>query len=96
MMEMRSLLFEGEAYCDEGAQEKLIKRTIEAISLSGTSLEALEVSANRDGVLFLVKGEAAAIRRLWGRIEATGLENAWEDFGSRLDWQPFQLTSKGF
>ena len=35
----------------------------------------------------------AAIRRLWSIVEASGLENDWEDFGSRLDWSDFQTTN---
>jgi len=39
-----------------------------------------------------VSGDSAAIRRLWSIVEATGLEDAWEAFGARLDWQNFEMS----
>ena len=39
-----------------------------------------------------VSGDAAAIRRLWSIVDASGLETAWQAFGSRLDWQNFEMT----
>lgn len=92
-MEMRVLIFNGESYPDEDRQSELIERTLEAIDDSGVTLNANEVSEDRSASLFLVSGEPAAIRRLWSIVEASGLENHWEDFGSRLDWSDFQTTS---
>lgn len=91
-MEMRALVFNGEPYCDSERQDALVKRTLEAIEKSGVSLEASELSVDRGAALFLVSGESAAIRRLWSLVEATGLENAWEAFGSRLDWSTFEMS----
>lgn len=91
-MEMRALVFNGEPYCDSERQDALVKRTLEAIEKSGVSLEASELSVDRGAALFLVSGEPAAIRRLWSLVEATGLENAWEAFGSRLDWSTFEMS----
>lgn len=90
-MEMRVLLFNGEAYCDGDRQDALVKRTLEAIRRSGATLEASELSVDRGAVMFLVSGDSSAIRRLWSIIEASGLENAWEAFGSRLDWSTFEM-----
>lgn len=91
-MEMRVLMFEGEAYCDSDRQDALVQRTLEAIETSGVALEASELSVDRGAAMFLVSGDSAAIRRLWSIVEATGLENDWEAFGSRLDWQNFEMT----
>lgn len=91
-MEMRALVFNGESYCDSERQDELVRRTLEAIETSGVTLEASELSVDRGAALFLVSGEAAAIRRLWAQIEATGLENDWEAFGSRLDWSTFEIS----
>ncbi len=92
-MEMRVLIFNGESYPDEGRQSELVARTLEAIDASGVTLDANEVSEDRSATLFLISGEPAAIRRLWSIVEASGLENDWEDFGSRLDWSDFQTTN---
>jgi hypothetical protein len=51
------------------------------------------LSVDRGAAMFLVSGDAAAIRRLWAHVEASGLENAWEAFGARLDWSTFEMTS---
>jgi glycine cleavage system regulatory protein len=91
-MEMRVLLFSGEAYCDSDRQDELVRRTLAAIEESGAALEASELSVDRGSAMFLVSGSAAAIRRLWAAVEATGLENAWEAFGARLDWQTFEMS----
>jgi hypothetical protein len=91
-MEMRALVFNGEPYCDSERQDALVKRTLEAIEKSGVSLEASELSVDRGAALFLVSGESAAIRRLWSLVDATGLESAWEAFGSRLDWSTFEMS----
>jgi hypothetical protein len=91
-MEMRVLVFNGEAYCDGDKQDKLVKRTLEAIEKSGVTIEASELSVDRGSAMFLISGDSAAIRRLWSIVEATGLENAWEAFGSRLDWQTFEMS----
>lgn len=89
---MRVLLFNGEAYCDSERQDALVSRTLEAIAKSGAMLEASELSVDRSAALFLVSGEASAIRKLWAIVEATGLENDWEAFGSRLEWSTFVMT----
>ncbi len=94
-MEMRVLVFNGEPYCDGERQDKLVQRTLAAIRTSGINLEASELSVDRSVALFLVSGELEAIRRLWSIVEATGLENAWEAFGSRLDWQTFEMSREG-
>lgn len=91
-MEMRVLMFEGEAYCDSERQDALVRRTLHAIEKSGASLEASELSVDRGAAMFLVSGDSAAIRRLWARIEASGLENDWQAFGAQLDWQNFEMT----
>jgi hypothetical protein len=91
-MEMRVLEFNGEPYCDSDRQDKLVQRTLDAIRKSGVTLEASELSVDRGAALFLVSGEAHAIRRLWSIVEASGLENAWEAFGSQLDWQTFEMS----
>ena len=91
-MEMRVLMFEGEAYCDSDRQDVLVRRTLEAITKSGATLEASELSVDRGAAMFLVSGDSRAIRRLWSIVEATGLEDAWEAFGARLDWQNFEMT----
>jgi hypothetical protein len=91
-MEMRVLLFNGEAYCDSERQDKLVRRTLEAIEKSGVALEASELSVDRSGAMFLVSGDSKAIRRLWSLVEATGLENDWEAFGARLEWSTFVMT----
>jgi hypothetical protein len=91
-MEMRVLMFEGEAYCDSERQDALVRRTLEAIEKSGASLEASELSVDRGAAMFLVSGDSAAIRRLWARVEASGLENDWQAFGAQLDWQNFEMT----
>jgi len=91
-MEMRVLLFNGEAYCDSERQDRLVRRTLDAIDRSGASLEASELSLDRSTAMFLVSGDSAAIRRLWAHVEASGLENAWEAFGSRLEWSTFVMT----
>lgn len=92
-MEMRVLMFEGEAYCDSDRQDELVRRTLDAISKSGANLEASELSVDRGAAMFLVSGDSASIRRLWSIVDATGLENAWEAFGSRMDWQNFEMSS---
>ena len=92
MMEMRVLMFEGEAYCDSDRQDVLVRRTLDAISKSGATLEASELSVDRGPAMFLVSGDAVAIRRLWSIVEATGLEDAWVAFGARLDWQNFAMS----
>lgn len=89
---MRVLLFNGEAYCDSERQDELVRQTLDAINKSGVVLEASELSVDRSAVMFLVSGDSPAIRRLWAIIEATGLENAWEVFGSRLEWSTFAMT----
>jgi hypothetical protein len=91
-MEMRVLMFNGEAYCDSDRQDALIRQTLEAITRSGAVLEASELSVDRGAAMFLVSGDPAAIRRLWSIVEATGLENAWQDFGAQLDWSVFQMS----
>lgn len=93
-MEMRVLVFSGEPYCDSERQDRLVHRTLAAIERSGVALEASELSADRSVALFLVSGEPAAIRRLWSLVEATGLENDWQAFGSRLDWQTFAMIGR--
>lgn len=85
-------MFEGEAYCDSERQDALVRRTLEAIAKSGASLEASELSVDRGAAMFLVSGDSAAIRRLWARVEASGLENDWQAFGAQLDWQNFEMT----
>jgi hypothetical protein len=91
-MEMRVLLFNGEAYCDSERQDELVRRTLDAIQSSGVVLEASELSVDRSAAMFLVSGDSAAIRRLCAIVEATGLENAWEAFGSRLEWSIFVMS----
>lgn len=91
-MEMRVLLFNGEAYCDSVRQDELVRKTLDAIGSSGSALEASELSLDRSAAMFLVSGDPAAIRRLWAIVEASGLENAWEAFGSRLEWSTFVMT----
>lgn len=91
-MEMRALVFNGEPYCDSERQDALVKRTLEAIAKSGAALEASELSVDRGAALFLVSGDPAAIRRLWSLVDASGLENAWEAFGSRMDWSTFEMS----
>jgi hypothetical protein len=93
-MEMRVLMFNGEAYCDSDRQDELVRRILEAIRKSGASLEASELSVDRGAALFLVSGDAGAIRRLWAQVEASGLENDWEAFGSRLEWSTFEMTNQ--
>ena len=88
---MRVLVFNGELL-RQRRQDELVRRTLEAIETSGVALEASELSVDRGAAMFLVSGDSAAIRRLWSIIEATGLENAWEAFGSRLDWQTFEMS----
>ncbi len=90
---MRVLMFEGEAYCDSDRQDELVRRTLEAIRQSGATLEASELSVDRGAAMFLVSGDSAAIRRLWSIVDGTGLENAWEAFGSHMDWQNFEMSS---
>ena len=92
-MEMRVLMFEGEAYCDSDRQDQLVRRTLEAIKASGAHLEASELSVDRGAAMFLVSGDSAAIRRLWSIVEGSGLESAWEAFAARLDWQNFEMSS---
>ena len=85
-MEMRSLLFEGEAYCDEGAQEKLIKRTIEAISLSGTSLEAPIYDASLSMAKQLnmeTVAEGVEDQNDWELLRQTGCDLAQGNFVSK-------------
>ncbi|MDP3494811.1 MAG: hypothetical protein Q8R82_17000 [Hyphomonadaceae bacterium] len=89
---MRVLMFEGEAYCDSDRQDVLVRRTLDAIKKSGAALEASELSVDRGAAMFLVSGDFRAIRRLWSIVEATGLENAWQAFGARLDWQNFEMS----
>lgn len=89
---MRVLEFNGEPYCDSDKQDKLVQRTLEAIRKSGVNLEASELSVDRGAALFLISGEPAAIRKLWALVDASGLENDWEAFGSRLDWQNFEMS----
>lgn len=89
---MRVLEFNGEPYCDSERQDKLVQRTLEAIRKSGVNLEASELSVDRGSALFLISGEPAAIRKLWALVDASGLENDWESFGSRLDWQNFEMS----
>jgi hypothetical protein len=91
-MEMRVLVFNGEPYCDGDRQDRLVKRTLDAIEASGVTVEASELSVDRGSALFLISGDSAAIRRLWSLVEASGLENDWEAFGSRLDWQTFEMS----
>jgi hypothetical protein len=91
-MEMRVLMFNGESYCDSDRQDELVRRTLEVIRKSGATLEASELSVDRGAAMFLVSGDSAAIRRLWSHVEASGLENAWEAFGARLDWSVFEMT----
>lgn len=91
-MEMRVLMFEGKAYCDSDRQDVLVRRTLEAITKSGATLEASELSVDRGAAMFLVSGDSAAIRRLWSIVEATGLEDAWQAFGARMDWQNFEMS----
>ncbi len=92
-MEMRVLMFSGDSYCDSGRQDELVRRTLAAIEKSGVTLEASELAVDRGAALFLVSGDSAAIRRLWSRVEASGLENAWEAFGARMEWSTFEMTS---
>ncbi len=92
-MEMRVLMFEGEAYCDSDRQDQLVRQTLEAIKASGAHLEASELSVDRGAAMFLVSGDSAAIRRLWSIVDGSGLESAWEAFGARLDWQNFEMSS---
>ena len=94
-MEMRALVFNGEPYCDSDRQDTLVGRSLEVIEKSGAELEASELSVDRAAALFLVSGDAAAIRRLWALVEGTGLENAWEAFGSQLDWSTFEISRQG-
>jgi hypothetical protein len=91
-MDMRVLVFNGEPYCDGDRQDKLVRRTLDAIEASGVAIEASELSLDRGSAMFLISGDLAAIRRLWSIIEASGLENDWEEFGSRLDWQTFEMS----
>jgi hypothetical protein len=91
-MEMRVLMFEGEPYCDSERQDALVRQTLEAIGKSGVSLEASELSLDRSSAMFLVSGDFAAIRRLWSHVEASGLENDWLAFGSRLEWSTFEMS----
>ncbi len=90
---MRVLMFNGEPYCDSDRQDELVRRTLETIRKSGATLEASELSVDRGAAMFLVSGDSASIRRLWAHVEGTGLENAWEAFGARLDWSNFEMTS---
>ncbi|MDP3737964.1 MAG: hypothetical protein Q8R02_11275 [Hyphomonadaceae bacterium] len=87
------LMFNGEPYCDSDRQDELVRRTLETIRKSGATLEASELSVDRGAAMFLVSGDSVAIRGLWSHVEATGLENAWEAFGARLDWSTFEMTS---
>ncbi len=89
---MRVLRFEGEPYCDSDRQDQLVRRTLEAIKASGAALEASELSVDRGAAMLLVSGDSAAIRKLWSIVEGSGLEDAWHAFGSRLDWQNFEMT----
>ncbi len=89
---MRVLHFTGEAYCDSDRQDELVRRTLKVIEQSGVVLEASELSVDRGAAMFLVSGAPDAIRRLWSILEATGLENAWEAFGARLEWQTFEMS----
>jgi hypothetical protein len=91
-MEMRVLMFEGEAYCDSDRQDQLVRRTLEAIRKSGANLEASELSVDRGAAMFLVSGDSASIRRLWSHVEASGLENDWETFGAKLEWSNFEMS----
>lgn len=91
-MELRVLLFNGEAYCDSERQDELVRQTLDAIEQSGVALEASELSLDRSAAMFLVSGDLPAIRRLWAIVEASGLENAWEAFGSRLEWSTFAMS----
>jgi len=92
-MEMRVLMFSGEAYCDSDRQDELVRRTLEAIKKSGATLEASELSVDRSAAMFLVSGDAAGVRRLWAWIEASGLENDWEAFGAQLEWSTFEMMA---
>ena len=92
-MEMRVLTFNGESYCDSDRQDELVRRTLEAIRKSGATLEASELSVDRGAAMFLVSGDSAAIRRLWSRVEASGLENDWQAFGAQLEWSTFEMSS---
>jgi hypothetical protein len=92
-MEMRVLMFQGESYCDADRQDELVRRTLEVIGKSGVNLEASELSVDRGAAMFLVSGDPTAIRRLWSHVDATGLENAWEAFGARMDWSNFEMSS---
>ena len=93
-MEMRVVMFVGDPYCDSGRQDELVRQTLEAIAKSGASLEASELSVDRSAAMFLVSGDSSAMRRLWAQVEASGLENEWESFGSQLEWSTFEMTSK--
>ncbi len=93
-MDMRVLVFSCEPGCDAESQDRLVRRTLQAIEGSGVALEASELSADRSVVLFLVSGAPARIRRLWSLVEATGLENDWQAFGARLDWQTFAMIGR--
>jgi hypothetical protein len=92
-MEMRVLIFSGDSYCDSDRQDELVRRTLKTITKSGVALEASELSVDRGAAIFLVSGDSAAIRRLWSHVEASGLENAWEAFGSRMEWSTFEMSS---
>ena len=93
-MEMRVLMFSGESYCDSDRQDELVRRTLETIRKSGATLEASELSVDRGAAMFLVSGDAPAMRRLWAHIEASGLENDWEAFGAQLEWSTFEMTAR--
>lgn len=90
---MRVLVFSGEPYCDSDRQDALVRRTLDVIGKSGAALEASELSVDRSAAMFLVSGDSAAIRRLWSHVEASGLENAWEAFGARLEWSTFEMSA---
>ena len=90
---MRVLMFTGESYSDSARQDELVRRTLEAIRKAGATLEASELSVDRGAAMFLVSGDAVAIRRLWSQVEATGLENDWQAFGAQLDWSNFEMIS---
>jgi hypothetical protein len=91
-MEMRVLMFTGDPYCDSARQDELVLRTLETILKSDATLEASELSVDRGAAMFLVSGNAAAIRRLWSHVEASGLENDWETFGAKLEWSNFEMS----
>lgn len=90
---MRVLEFNGEPYCDSEGQDELVRRTLDAVQESGVTLEASELSLDRASAVFLVSGQPADIRRLWSVVEASGLENDWETFGSRLEWKKFAMSA---